>query len=60
MKTQIEIEKLGNVLEVKESYGTVRQRLAKDSDFFEVTSEKGKITLNKNVVILINPIGEKE
>ena len=60
MKTKIVCVDIEDALEVKESYGTVKNRLFRAEQFLEVTTIQGKITLSKEAIVRVYPVTHKE
>lgn len=54
------IETTHDTFEVKESYATVKNRLNNQMDFMEVTTEKGKKTISKEIIAVVSPIVKKK
>ena len=60
MKTKIVCEGVEDALEVKESYGTIKNRLFRNDAFIEVSTIQGKLTIAKNSIVRVFPITHKE
>lgn len=60
MRTKIVCQDIEDALEVKESYGTIKNRLFRSEDFVEVTTGQGKLTISKMSIIRVFPITHKE
>ena len=56
MRTKINLGIMYDPCDVKESYATVKGRLAKGDEFIEVTTEQGKVTWNKHLIERVSEI----
>ncbi len=60
MKTKIVCQGVEDALEVKESYGTVKNRLFRSDAFIEISTVQGKLTIAKSSIVRVYPITHKE